>query len=105
MDSNPKKTRKVTIKDVLDVCELASLGIKESTDGTPVNPSWKISEFLCDSGMLEDRECMDIQEKYCGKLGDMEERKKYRLEISAFTNEYYQKKVDEFLNSLSKSGN
>lgn len=104
MDSNPKKTRQVTIKDVLDVCELASLGIKESIDGTSVNPSCKISEFLCDSGMLEDRGFLDIQEKYRDKLKDKEERKKYHLEISAFTNEYYRKHVDDYLKSLDKNG-
>lgn len=67
---NPNKTRKVTIKDVLEVCELASMGINETIDGTRINPNEKIAEFLCDSGLLEDPGSREIQKKYQDNFRD-----------------------------------
>ena len=46
---NPNKTRKVTIKDIMDEYELELMGISVSVDGTPVNSALRISEFLFDS--------------------------------------------------------
>jgi len=91
------KKRKVTIKDVLNEHELELLGIKESIDGSPVNSSRKISEFLHDSGMRETPEYLEIQARYHDKMMDKEERKKYFLEISAFIKQYYTRQVDEYL--------
>src|ERR1035437_8117627 len=92
-----KKHRKVTIRDVLDEHELELLGIKESVDGSPVDSSRKISEFLHDSGMRETPEYLEIQARYHDKMKDKEERKKYFLEISAFIKQFYRKHVDDYL--------
>lgn len=103
MDSKPKKTRKITIKDVLNEHELELLGIKESIDGTPVNSSRKINEFLHDCGMRESPEYLEVQARYRDKMKDKEERKKYFQEIAAFIKKYYRKHVDDYLNSLDKN--
>ena len=94
---NSNKTRKVTIKDVLNEHELELLGITESVDGTPVNSSRKISEFLHDSGMRETSEYIEIRSRYCDKMRDKEERKKYFHEISSFIGRYYGQKVEEYI--------
>ena len=95
-------SRKVTIKDVLNEHELELMGIKESIDGSPVNSSLKISEFLSDSGMRESSEYLEVQARYHEKMSDKEERKKYFLEISAFIDQYYRKHVDAYLKTLEK---
>lgn len=97
MSTVTKKHRKVTIRDVLDEHELELLGIKESIDGSPVNSSRKISEFLHDSGMRETPEYLEIQARYHDKMKDKEERKKYFLEISAFIKQFYRSQVEEYL--------
>ena len=93
---NPK-TRKVTIKDVLNEHELELMGISASVDGTHVNSSRKISEFLHDSGMRESCEYLEIQARYRDKMMDKEQRKKYFNEISTFIKDYYRKQIDDFL--------
>ena len=40
-----KKSRKVTIQDVLNEAELELLGITETVDGSPVSSARKRSEF------------------------------------------------------------
>ena len=97
MKHEPKQNEKVTIKDVLNEHELELLGISESVDGTPVNSSRKISEFLHDSGMRESSEYIEIQARYRDKMRDKEERKKYFDEISSFIGRYYSQKVDEYI--------
>ena len=96
------KTRKVTIKDVLNEHELELLGISESVDGTPVNSSREISEFLHDSGMRESFEYLEIQARYHEKMMDKEERKKYFHEMSTFIKAYYRRHIDEYLSSQNK---
>lgn len=96
-----KKHRKVTIRDVLDEHELELLGVKESIDGSPVNSSLKISEFLHDCEMRETPEYLEIQARYHDKMMDKEERKKYFLEIAAFIKQFYRKNVDEYLKKNS----
>jgi|GEM_PF-5495265 len=105
MKHEPKQNEKVTIKDVLNEHELELLGISESVDGTPVNSSRKISEFLHDSGMRESYEYLEIQARYHDKMMDKEERKKYFLEISTFIKKYYRKHVEDFLNNQTKVEN
>ena len=99
MNSDTKKHKKVTIRDVLEEHELELMGITESIDGSPINPTRKISEFLNDSGMREMPEYLDIRARYCDKMRDKEERKKYFQEISNFIGRYYSEKVDEYLAS------
>lgn len=50
MNTNPKKMRKITIKDVLNEHELELMGITESVYCTPVSSELKVSEFLHDIG-------------------------------------------------------
>ena len=83
------KTRKVTVKDVLDENELVLLGLTELIDGTPLNPLRKVFQFLHDSGMRETSEYIEIQARYRDKMRDKEERKKYFHEISCFIGRYY----------------
>ena len=97
MGIDPQKTRKVTIQDVLNEHMLELMGIEESVDGTPVNSSRKISEFLNDSGMRETSEYIEIRARYRDKMRDKEERKKYFDEISSFIGRYYSQKVDEYI--------
>ena len=94
---NPNKTRKVTIKDVLDEAEFELMGITHSIDGIPISSSRKISEFLNDSGMRETSEYIEIQARYRDKMRDKEERKKYFHEISSFIGRYYGQKVDKYI--------
>ena len=97
------KTRKVTIKDVLNEHELELLGIRESIDGTPVNSSRKISEFLHDNGMRETEEYFAVRAKYKDKMADKEERKKYWNELVAYFHKFYRSKIDEYLKSVNKN--
>lgn len=97
MKADIKKGKKVTIRDVLDEHELELLGINESVDGSPINSSRKISEFIHDSGMRQTPEYLEIQARYHDKMIDKEERGKYFLEISAFIKQYYRSRVDEYL--------
>ena len=96
------KTRKVTIKDVLNEHELELLGISESVDGTPVNSTRKISEFLHDSGMRESYEYLEIQARYHDKMMYKEERKIYFHEMATFIKAYYRRHINEYLNSQNK---
>jgi len=97
---NPNKTRKVTIKDIMDEYELELMGISVSVDGTPVNSALRISEFLFDSGIYESSGLVEIQSRYRDKMDDKEERKKYFYESSRFISNYYFEKVDEYLKNL-----
>ena len=92
-----KKSRKVTIQDVLNEAELELLGITETVDGSPVSSARKRSEFLEDCGMWQDPGYLEIQERYRGKLREDKELEKYHLEISTFIQDYFKNKVDEYI--------
>lgn len=94
-----KTKKKVTMQDVINEMELESLGLTESIDGSPVNSSRKIWEFLHDIGMRETPEYLEIQARYHDKMRDKEERQKYFREMAHFIKQFFRDKANEYLES------